>query len=293
MADNTDEEHLENPVNNQPEIPADQINSPTDSETINPNQETENMEVYHHAHDPAAPHHKKNWKSYFWEFLMLFLAVFCGFLAEYQLEHKIERDREKVYIKNMYEDLKDDLVHFSEYDKTTSDLLTTIDSMMTLIKSPDKDLHINSIYYLARKATMNPKNFFSDNSRTYEQMKHSGHLRLIRNQQVADSVSSYYFSQQLIESQNNILKDRITDYMQNIGKVFDAQVLFQIFKNKKEPTIGSPKFISNDPQNLNMFLTSAQYYYGSRKLQNERCNERSKKAQHLLELLKKEYHLEN
>ena len=49
MADNTDEEHLENPVNNQPEIPADQINSPTDSETINPNQETENMEVHHHA----------------------------------------------------------------------------------------------------------------------------------------------------------------------------------------------------------------------------------------------------
>jgi hypothetical protein len=27
---------------------------------------------------------------------MLFLAVFCGFLAEYQLEHKIERDRESV-----------------------------------------------------------------------------------------------------------------------------------------------------------------------------------------------------
>jgi hypothetical protein len=25
---------------------------------------------------------KKNWKSYFKEFFMLFLAVFCGFLAE-------------------------------------------------------------------------------------------------------------------------------------------------------------------------------------------------------------------
>lgn len=44
------------------------------------------MEVHHHPHDPAAPHHKKNWKSYFWEFLMLFLAVFCGFLAENQRE---------------------------------------------------------------------------------------------------------------------------------------------------------------------------------------------------------------
>jgi len=29
-------------------------------ETINQKPETENMEVHHHAHDPAAPHHKKN-----------------------------------------------------------------------------------------------------------------------------------------------------------------------------------------------------------------------------------------
>ncbi|MBK9639558.1 MAG: hypothetical protein IPO63_17810 [Bacteroidetes bacterium] len=62
------------------------------------------MEVHHHAHHEG----KKNWKSYFWEFIMLFLAVFCGFLAEYQLEHKIERDREVVYMKNMLEDLKKD-----------------------------------------------------------------------------------------------------------------------------------------------------------------------------------------
>lgn len=79
MAENTDEEHLDTPVNNQPEIPTDQIIPPTDTETINPNQEFENMEVHHHAQDPATPHHKKKWESYFWEFLMLFLAVICGF----------------------------------------------------------------------------------------------------------------------------------------------------------------------------------------------------------------------
>ena len=39
---------------------------------------------------------------------MLFLAVFCGFLAEYQLEHKIEKDREKQFIRSFVEDLKTD-----------------------------------------------------------------------------------------------------------------------------------------------------------------------------------------
>jgi hypothetical protein len=44
------------------------------------------MEVHHHAHasDPALHRGRKKWTHNFWEFLMLFLAVFCGFLAENQ-----------------------------------------------------------------------------------------------------------------------------------------------------------------------------------------------------------------
>ena len=55
------------------------------------------MEVHAHSHTP-----RKKWTHYFWEFLMLFLAVFCGFLAEYQLEHVIEQKREKQFIKASY-----------------------------------------------------------------------------------------------------------------------------------------------------------------------------------------------
>jgi hypothetical protein len=43
------------------------------------------MEVHHHGH----VHEKKKWKEYLFQFLMLFLPVFCGFLAEYQLEHTL------------------------------------------------------------------------------------------------------------------------------------------------------------------------------------------------------------
>ena len=38
MADNTDEEHLDNPINNQSENPPDEIIPAADTETINPNQ---------------------------------------------------------------------------------------------------------------------------------------------------------------------------------------------------------------------------------------------------------------
>ena len=80
--------------------------------------------------------------------------------------------------------------------------------------------------------------------------------------------------------------------MQGAGKVFDAQILFNIFKTKQEPTIDSLKLITNNEQDINMFLTNAQYYYGARKLQQEACNERAKRAQRLLELMRKEYDFE-
>ena len=48
------------------------------------------MEVHAHTHTA-----RKKWTNYFWEFLMLFLAVFCGFLAENQREHMIEHRKEQ------------------------------------------------------------------------------------------------------------------------------------------------------------------------------------------------------
>jgi hypothetical protein len=40
------------------------------------------MEVHQHTHTA-----RKKWTHFLWKFMMLFLIVFCGFLAEYKLEH--------------------------------------------------------------------------------------------------------------------------------------------------------------------------------------------------------------
>ena len=84
MADNTDEEHLNIPANIQSENTPDEILSNNDTEIINQNQESENMEVHHH---PDVHHKRKKIKEYFLEFLMIFLAVTMGFFAESFPEH--------------------------------------------------------------------------------------------------------------------------------------------------------------------------------------------------------------
>src|SRR5688572_18794117 len=87
------------------------------TESNNLNQEVENMEVHHHAHHT---HEKRNWRSYFWEFLMLFLAVTLGFFVENQREHYIENLRAKEYSKALIQDLQNDRVAIQTHHKTSS-----------------------------------------------------------------------------------------------------------------------------------------------------------------------------
>jgi hypothetical protein len=149
------------------------------------------MEVHHHAHDPAAPHHKKNWKSYFWEFLMLFLAVFCGFLAEYQLEHKIERERAKKYMYDMVENLKYDTIRYNRNIINNEKLGIALDSFRAEIsKAVNGKVNSNLLYVLWQRCyDINTVVF---NRTAITQLKNSGSFRLIKNDTLALYISDYY-----------------------------------------------------------------------------------------------------
>src|SRR6188474_3376066 len=91
------------------------------------------MEVHHHAHHGG----KKNWKAYFWEFIMLFLAVFCGFLAEYQLEHKIEKNREMQFMETMVEDLRSDSAQLTRLTRRRKSRIKELDTLFYLIANDE------------------------------------------------------------------------------------------------------------------------------------------------------------
>src|ERR1041385_4874182 len=63
------------------------------------------MEVHAHSHTE-----RKKFTHYLWEFLMLFLAVFCGFLAENIREHMVEQRRARELAKNLYAELRTDSI---------------------------------------------------------------------------------------------------------------------------------------------------------------------------------------
>jgi hypothetical protein len=243
------------------------------------------MEVHAHTHTP-----RKKWTHYFWEFLMLFLAVFCGFLAEYQLEHKIERDKEKVYVQNLLEDLKADTAIYNDYTKNNKILFNSIDTLIVLIKRPERKQLIAKLAFTARMILPKYKALYTTD-RTYEEMKSSGALRLIRNKQVAKSVSLYYYSVIDLKKYNDAAFTWGSDFGKEMGKVFDAELLLKIIKEKKEQPAVSSDLLTEDRTVLNELATTAQYLYGAFLLAEKIGNERNIAAQKLIELIKNEYHL--
>src|SRR5512138_2043756 len=82
------------------------------------------MEVHAHTHTK-----RKKWTHYLWEFLMLFLAVFAGFLAENQREHYVEHKREKQYMRSMVSDLAADTATINRAIPSREDRISAIDSV--------------------------------------------------------------------------------------------------------------------------------------------------------------------
>ena len=244
------------------------------------------MEVHAHTHTP-----RKKFTHYLWEFLMLFLAVFCGFLAENIREHNVEEKREKIYINNLYEDLKSDTAIYIDYIKSTDEFASGIDSLLRLMKSPNRNSYLSKIYFFARNLTIKTSTLYP-NQRTFSQLKSSGLLRLISNQKVADNISSYYLATEKIFSQNNFINDQMLHYWDQVGNLFEATVLYKIREERKLPDSTNLSLMTNDPIVINRFLVSTQYLYGSHMSNDENSTEMLQKAIALIELIKKEYHFD-
>src|SRR5277367_6377367 len=143
-----------------------------------------------HAHDlHKAPGH--GWKHYFFEFFMLFLAVFCGFLAENIREHQVEMRREREFITSLVSDLKDDTLSIKKQIEYIEKGIVLFDSLSTLLESPElARKNAETIYYTSRMGIRLAP--LVNNSRTVEQLKNSGGFSVIRQQETSNRIMKYY-----------------------------------------------------------------------------------------------------
>ena len=179
------------------------------------------MEVHAHSHTE-----RKKWTHYLWEFLMLFLAVFSGFLAENQREHMIEHQREKKYIVSLIEDLNTDISRISEYIRYREAKVKNADTLIHLLISREY-IHAGSEIYFLFIQSMRGWAFIPANG-TMQQLKNSGGLRLIRKQDVVDSINTYDGRVASQQFQDGVEQNFLNKLRDLTGDVFDAGVFWKL-----------------------------------------------------------------
>ena len=244
------------------------------------------MEVHHHAHTA-----RKKWTHYFWEFLMLFLAVFCGFLAEYQLEHKIERDREKKFIQTFIEDLKIDTAAINKNLLFRKKKGAQIDSLIDLLSKQKIKGYENELYYLGRMLVRSTR--FQSNDRTITQLRFSGSMRLIRSEDAVDSIISY---QKLVDyilsnQEDDRIERRSADPL--LTRMFDPFVFNKMLDdlNNIIKPVNNPPLRSYDVAVQQDLAYCINQIKGSNIIIKTRLELLNEKAKNTIEFLKKEYHL--
>lgn len=131
------------------------------------------MEVHHH---PDLHHEKKKWKEYFLEFIIIFLAVTLGFIAESLRESISEHERAKVFAASMLKDLGEDTTQLKPYRAYFDYAASNVDTLIQMLGSTElNDIPTGKLYWYGLWGGAH--RFFIPNDATFQQMKSSGSLR--------------------------------------------------------------------------------------------------------------------
>jgi hypothetical protein len=210
------------------------------------------MEVHAHPHTE-----RKKWTHYFWEFLMLFLAVFCGFLAENQREHMIEHKREKQFISSLLNDLRLDIAWLDTVTHSAIMRMTNIDSgILVLSRLGDNEIPVRIYQHLRRSII---QIMFFPNNGTITQLKSSGGMRLIRNRDAVDSIEGYDRLIRRLEIRRGITNEVTHDFETVLNKVVSGKDLIKTLYDSSffQGPVRSNQMIKLDDQYLNEFINQS------------------------------------
>jgi hypothetical protein len=258
------------------------------------------MEVHHHSHSS-----RQKWTHYLWEFLMLFFAVFAGFLAENQREHYVEDQRAKALAKNLYKELYEDSVsvqqclenrrkkekecsYFIEYVKDSS--LTNISPRFF----PAYTTAFIQIQYI----------IFDPNDGILNQLRNSGELRYFKSSELQSEIGKLSIKIAFVKTRNDREYSYVEFYNRPfILKHFDFEwyeaythkgsiSLFEALKQDQQVTV-TPKISNVDKFSRQEAENIASYYLlllrSTRQIQYKEYADANHRV---LQLLRKEFHLE-
>ncbi|MBS1745965.1 MAG: hypothetical protein JST21_07325 [Bacteroidetes bacterium] len=219
------------------------------------------MDVHHHPNVE-----KKSFKEYFLEFIMIFLAVTLGFIAENIRETLVERDTAKKYVESFYEDLKADTARINDFADYDDAKLATLNNLNNCFATVSKNYKSTScLLEIMKISTFNRVYKITD--RTLNQLTNAGGFKFLKNED-ADSILAYENSFEEFQDFQSTVYQEAQD---KVRTTFDQLVNFsanvQMFKpngsridlnfNSKDVTMP----LLHDASLLNKYFNELLLYY--------------------------------
>ena len=224
---------------------------------------------------------------------MLFLAVFCGFLAENQREHLVEHYREKQFMRSMLEDLRSDTAEFSRAKKDLQNRIPLLDTAIQLLYLEDlSDSTVKKMYEHVPQSVLSTFSLRFE-QRTATQLKNEGNLRLIRNKKVTDSLAIYW---RRTETTSNIAIGGYLDLVKQARDIIDRffnynYYEYRLYSLRLKKNV-RPQLITNDRTALvelaNKLIEVLKLLS---RLESNFINYLNQMATNLINLIEEEYHL--
>lgn len=258
------------------------------------------MEVHKHPHDVT---HKKKWGEYFLEFLMIFLAVFLGFVAENFREHQVEKEKGRQYVRSLYEDLKLDTARINEmilYDDDKIEGMSNMESCFdTVSLRPEETECMGKLILYSRT-----NRSFSITDRTITQLANAGGFRIL-DKADADSIWGYINIFKLYQDFQSTVFQTSQDNLRNtLNEIAKFKAIKTLLRNPAPPygttssaitpdmVLHGPLLISQDKTLLNKWFTQLLIYRRGTTAQRNQMAGLLSKASALIEYYKNKYHFD-
>jgi hypothetical protein len=223
---------------------------------------------------------------------MIVLAVITGFFAENIREDQSDAQKEKDFILSMIEDIKSDSVQIVKTIAILGQREVQIDSLVNLLTEGNFEHTTNRIYYLTRQIIRGEG--FVANSRTLQQLKNAGGLRLIRDKEASNAIIAYdQFITFTLISNGTLLSLRVT-LKDKLHLLLNAKVLSgMVDKNSRihEPK-GNIEPISIDKSDINKIAVDLVFLKGAVNLTRLDREKELVKIADTIKLLQTKYNLE-
>lgn len=217
---------------------------------------------------------------------MLFLAVFCGFLAENQREHIVEHQREKKFARRLLSDLRQDSIFFEirikQLEVRQKAHKRFQKTMTNEIRATDSAVMRGFVPLLWRTS-----NDFT--TATYNQMKTSGSLRYIDNDSLTTTLQKYY----------DVLLARVSRDFDGADKFFADYIISYMTKHFRfqdfKPSDGSLphiKLLNRSAESDQELINIMGVWATSCDTQLDLLRPAQEQMLGLIKMIKKEYHLE-